>query len=268
MNGLFSNRSAGLAHTRIDWSTTKMHGSNAHLDFGYPWWLSYGHLLILGIAVAVLVLGYTRKWPMIVFGALALWSGAAFAVVRSAINVNSRGSLPTQSFLRSGTGRVLDLGAGTGRSSIMVLEARPQATLVALDLFAHSFEQHFGPGASPQDRLLANLKAAGVEQRATITAADMRKLPFDAASFDAIVSCYAIDHLNRDGVSQSLAEANRVLKPSGDFLMMIISKDPWLQFTFGPLLVHSSTRGPDWWTTRVKEAGFQIVEEGNPPATL
>ena len=35
-------------------------------------------------------------------------------------------------------GRVLDLGAGTGRSSIMVLTERPQATLVASDLFGPS----------------------------------------------------------------------------------------------------------------------------------
>jgi hypothetical protein len=34
--------------------------------------------------------------------------------------------------------------------------------LVALDLFGDSFQRHFGPGDTPQQRLLANLKAAGV----------------------------------------------------------------------------------------------------------
>src|SRR5262249_3550801 len=87
-------------------------------------------------------------------------SGAAFLVARLVLDVNGRPLLPTQSFLRSGVGRVLDIGAGTGRSSIMVLESRPQATLVALDLFAESFEQHFGRGESPQQRLLAQLKGA------------------------------------------------------------------------------------------------------------
>src|SRR6266542_155101 len=113
----------------------------AQLDFGYPWWLSYGHLIVIAAAVALLVLGYARKWskvPMLLVGVVVLWSTVAFLAARFVLDVNGRASLPTQNFLRSGTGRVLDMGAGTGRSSIMVLEARPQANLVALDLFGES----------------------------------------------------------------------------------------------------------------------------------
>ena len=243
----------------------------AHLDFGYPWWLSYGHLPVVAGAVSLLLLGYTRKWskwPLLLLGVLLLWSSAAFLVARFVFDVNGRPSLPTQSFLRSGVGRVLDMGAGTGRSSIMVLGCRPQATLVALDLFAASFDQHFGRGESPQQRLLANLKAAGVEQRATIETADMRNLPFEPAAFDAVVSAYAIDHLNRQGINQSLAEAARVVKPGGDFLLILIAKEPWGLFTFGPLLMHGGTRGPEWWTARLQEAGFQVLEQGTRPVTL
>ncbi len=205
---------------------------------------------------------------MILIGAMTLWSVAAFLVARFGLNANGRLPLPTQKFLTSGTGRVLDMGAGTGRSTLMVLEARPQATVVALDLFADSFEQHFGPGRSGQERLLSNLKAAGVEQRAAIQAGDMRKLPFEPATFDGVVSTYAIDHLDREGITMSLGEASRVLKPGGEFLMMVITKDFWLKFTFGPLLLHSGTRNQAWWMSRLKEAGFQVVEQGTRPATL
>jgi SAM-dependent methyltransferase len=243
----------------------------AHLDFGYPWWLSYGHLIVLAAAVSLWLLGYARKWSkvlLLLVGAAVLWSVAAFLVTRFVVSVNGRASLPTQSFLRSGTGRVLDMGAGTGRSSIMVLESRPQATVVALDLFGDSYERHFGRGRSPKERLLANLQAAGVSDRAAIQTGDMRKLPFEAAAFDAIVSSYAIDHLSRDGIAQSLAEAARVLKPGGEFLLMVVAKDFWLKFTFGPLLLHSGTRGPAWWTSRLQEAGFQVLEQGTHPITL
>jgi ubiquinone/menaquinone biosynthesis C-methylase UbiE len=96
----------------------------------------------------------------------------------------------------------------------------------------------------------------------------MRKLPFEANSFDAIVSSYAVDHLNRQGIKEALAEADRVLKPGGEFLLAVIGKDPWLQFTFGPLLMHSGTRGAEWWTSRLQEAGFQVTENGMRPATL
>jgi len=164
--------------------------------------------------VAQRSMGYTRKWPkwtMLLLGVFALWSGAAFFVARFVLNVNGRATLPTQIFLRSGTGRVIDLGAGTGRSTIMVLEARPLTTVVALDLFGDSFEQHFGSSLSPQQKLLTNLKPAGVERRAAIQTADMRKLPFDSGTFDAAVSSYAIDHLNGEGIRESLAEAARVV---------------------------------------------------------
>jgi len=243
----------------------------ATLDFGYPWWLSYGHLPFVACTAALFLVGYARewaKWLMLLLGVLLVWSTAAFFVARFALDINGRASMPTANFLRSGGGRVLDLGAGTGRSSIMVLEARPQATLVALDLFGESFDQHFGRSSSPQQRLLANLKAAGVDQRATIETADMRQLPFQPASFDAIVSAYAIDHLNRDGVHQSLAEAARVIKPGGDFLLMVVTKEPWLQFAFGPLLMHQGMRGAGWWNSHVQEAGFRIFEEGTRPGTL
>jgi len=240
-------------------------------DFGYPWWLSYGHLPVLAVGAAIFVAGYMRKWPtwlLALSGALILWSGAGFLITRFGFNVNGRASLPTENFLRSGTGKVLDIGAGTGRSSIMVLESRPKATLVAFDLFGDSFEQHFGHGDNPQQRLLENLKAAGVEQRATIATGDMRALPFEPASFDAIVSAYAIDHVNREGTKKALAEAARVLKPRGDFLLMVIAKEPWAQFAYGPLLMHGGPRGPDWWTTQVQEAGFEVLEQGTRPATL
>ena len=126
------------------------------LDFAYPWWLAYGHLAILIPAAALLALGWTRRWSRLFvwpLAAVVLWSAVAFFATRFLMDINGRASLPTQNFLRSGTGRVLDMGAGTGRSSIMVLEQRPQTTLVALDLFGRSYEQHFGPDTSPQQRL-------------------------------------------------------------------------------------------------------------------
>ena len=244
---------------------------SSQINFGYPWYLSYGPLVITAVALSLGLFGYARKWSkvaMILIGAVTLWSVAAFLVARLGLDVNGRLPLPTQRFLASGTGRVLDMGAGTGRSTLMVLEARPQTTVVALDLFAESYERHFGTGQSGQERLLSNLKTAGLENRATIQTGDMRKLPFEAATFDGVVSTYAIDHLGRDGVTASLSEASRVLKPGGDFLMMVIAKDAWLKFAFGPMLLHTGTRSPARWTSLMQDAGFQMVEQGTRPGTL
>jgi len=251
---------------------------HSHINFAYPWPFTYGHLILAVIAAAFLGLAFYRKWPtflLILIGAFTLWSTSAFLLVRFGFDLNGRAIMPTQSFLTSGSGRVLDMGAGTGRSSIMILEARPQTTLVALDSFGESYVEHFGAGGKPQEvldlgrqRLVANLRAAGVEQRATIQPGDMRKMPFPDACFDGIVSAYAIDHLTRDGIRSSLAEASRVLKPKGEFLLMLISKDFWLKYTFGPILLHAGTRPAARWVEFLQNAGFEVVEQGARPATL
>jgi len=243
--------------------------SQTSFDFGYPWWLSFGHLALFGLFVALALgargAGLSRRVliPLVV---LALWAGSV-AVLVYLFGINRVPALPTQAFLGSGTGRVLDLGAGTGRSSIMVLRERPEATLVASDLFGNSFSQHFGAGERPQDRLLRNLKAAGVDGRATIQTADMLKLPFADNAFDAIVSAYAMDHLGRNGAGTALAEAHRVLKPRGDFLLILVANDGWAKLAFGPLLSHGGTYGASWWRGALARTGFEVREEGARPVT-
>jgi ubiquinone/menaquinone biosynthesis C-methylase UbiE len=250
---------------------------HSQINFGYPWPISYGHLILTACLLAVLCLGWLLKWSkalLALLGVAAVWALAAWVIVRFGIDINGRATLPTAAFLPSGVGKVLDMGAGTGRSTLMVLESRPQATVVALDLFGESYEQHFGKtptGESTPDlgraTLLGNLRAAGVDQRATIQPGDMRHMPLESGSFDAIVSSYAIDHLSRDGITQALAEANRVLKPGGQFLLMVIAKDHYLMFTFGPLIAHAHMIAGDFWPRKLRDAGFQILEEGTQPAT-
>ena len=250
---------------------------HSQINFGYPWPINYGHLILAGCLLAIFGLGWARRWSKAVLsllGLAAVWALTAWMVVRFGVNMNGRATLPTAEFLRSGAGKVLDMGAGTGRSTLMVLEARQQATVVALDLFGESYEEHFGKprgGESTVDQgraaLIRNLRAAGVERRATVQAGDMRDMPLESASFDAIVSAYAIDHLTGDGITQALGEACRVLKPGGEFLLMVIAKDHWLGYAFGPLIAHAHMAAADFWAQKLREAGFQIVEEGTQPAT-
>src|SRR4051812_45906426 len=240
-------------------------------DYAYPWWLTYGHLVVTAVVAPLWLIAARRRWPralLVLVTAVTLWSVAAFLVARFGLNVNGPMALPTEHFVESGSGRVLDIGAGTGRSTVMVLQARPHVTAVALDLFGESFDQHFGREGSAIERLRANLRAAGVDARATIQPGDMRHLPFEPASFDAVLSSYAMDHLRRDDSRIAVEEAARVLKPGGDFLLMVITKDRWLQFTFGPLLLHGGMRGPEWWQQTLETAGFAVAEAGTRPATL
>ena len=238
---------------------------HSQINFGYPWYLSWGHLL-LAVPSALAAWRLRNRWVRAVCLVVVFWALSAWAVLQVGLGVQRRATLPTANFLASGAGRVLDLGAGTGRSAMMVLEARPQATLVALDEFGPSFEMHFGKSA--EHLLLENLKAAGVASRVTVEKADMRKIPISDASFDAIVSAYAIDHLGRRGAEETLREAYRVLKPGGEFLFIVTNADFWLRYMAGPLLVHNRMRGMEDWRPILTGPGFQVAEQGNSPGTL
>ena len=95
----------------------------------------------------------------------------------------------------------------------------------------------------------------------------MRQLPFPRL-VRRVVSAYAVDHVNREGLAKALAEAFRVVKPGGDLLLILISNDRWAKFAYGPMLTHGGTRGAAWWTSRLQEAGFQVLEQGTQPVTL
>ncbi len=251
---------------------------HSHINFGYSWYWTYGPLLVTAFVLPLLWLAFARKWPkplLAILGAVTLWSVIAFLVMQFGLNMNGRTTLPTQSFLPSGSGRVLDMGAGTGRSSLMVLEARPGAFVVALDSFSDEYVHHFGnrENGKPvpdqgRERLLLNLKAAGVDQRAAIQAGDMRQMPIESATFDGVVSAYAIDHRTpADEARPSLCFPGPETRRSVS--LMVIAKDLWLKFfDLGPLLMHTRLPGADRWAGLLRDSGFQVIESGTRPGTL
>ena len=96
----------------------------------------------------------------------------------------------------------------------------------------------------------------------------MRQLPYPDATFDAIVSTYAIEHLGSKGAGVALKEAARVIKPGGEFLMMVLNKDAWLNFIWGPMLLHSGTPKMERWVNAFTTLKFDIVEKGMRPGTI
>src|SRR5687767_2084244 len=104
-------------------------------DFGYSWWILNGHLLpmaVVGALAAIAVWRRWRGWLVAAFTVIALWALASFVIVQA---LRFPADLPSEQFLTSGVGRVLDVGAGSGRLTIGVLPARPQTRVTALDIF-------------------------------------------------------------------------------------------------------------------------------------
>ena len=237
-------------------------------DFGYSWPWSYGHLaaagVFVGFGILALLLGW-RKWVVALSAAAALWALAAFVTFDAL--THRPAELPTRRFLESGRGRVLDGGAGSGRATVMVLLARPHASVVALDLFAEGY----GIGGNVPDRLRANARAAGAADRLEIKNGDLRALPFDAGSFDAAVSSFAIDHLGKKGSQQAITEMARVLRPGGQFLLMVLNTDAYVKFAYPLIHYHmyyGHGGGTERWRAALTAAGFEVVEQGTQPATM
>lgn len=100
--------------------------------------------------------------------------------------------------LTPGSGRVLDLCAGTGDLALEIARQHPAASIVAGDFCLEMLQR----GA-----------AKGLNGRAAPLVCDGLRLPFRAASFDAVTVAFGVR--NFEDLAAGLAEICRVLRPGG-----------------------------------------------------
>jgi SAM-dependent methyltransferase len=104
----------------------------------------------------------------------------------------------------SGCKSILDAGCGNGRYSIFLLKhADPDARLTAFDLSRN---------------MLARARRRVGSDRVTFAAADLTRLPYQSAAFDAVVCGWVLEHL--PDPRPGLRELARVLRPGGRLLLM------------------------------------------------
>ncbi|MCK9900778.1 methyltransferase [Parafrankia colletiae] len=108
------------------------------------------------------------------------------------------------------TTRLLDLGAGTGETSLRVLARHPHATLVALD-----------ESAAMLDRAQAQLPTAHLH-------VGRLQDPLPAGPFDLVVSALAVHHLDGPGKADLFTRVAAVLRPGGRFVLgdVVVPDDP------------------------------------------
>jgi len=240
-------------------------------DFGYSWPLTRGHFLVFVLFGSVAAISLWRRWPRWVTALtslLGIWGLAGALITHYVIQINVPVTMPTEHFLASGSGNVVDLGAGSGRATLMVLLSRPRTTVTGLDRYTG----YYGIDDNSPDRLRANARIAGVENRLRVETGDMRELPFKDGAFDGALSVAAMDHLRVDDIPRALAETARVLKPGGEFLFVTINSDVWVKVAF-PTALHGhgywGRQGSEtFWRERMTTAGFDVVEVGTRPAAL
>lgn len=132
-------------------------------------------------------------------------------------------SIADEVVLEADAGRVLDVGCGPGRLTLLVAARAPRLEVVGVDIDAGMI-----------DRARARAAWAGqAGQRVTFVEADVRALPFADESFDVVVSSFSMHHWTE--VETGLAELRRVVRPTG--VVMIYDPPGWF--------VRIESRGPE-----------------------
>jgi len=113
-----------------------------------------------------------------------------------------------------GDEKVLDVGCGNG---FLLLEAAKHLTsgeAIGIDVWSDD------AGQQSADVLRHNAQIEGVASRIDLQNIDARKLPFEAETFDVILSSLALHHMGSGADrKQALQEMIRVLKPGGVILL-------------------------------------------------
>ena len=117
-----------------------------------------------------------------------------------------------------GDEQVLDVGCGHGLLLAGVARRLTTGRAVGIDVWRDEDQARNSPTAT-----LRNMRLEGVDERVEVRTADARRLPFDAASFDVVVSSWALHNIDTVGERErALREIVRVLKPGGRLLLIDI----------------------------------------------
>ena len=226
-------------------------------DFGWaPAWTNGPWIAaLIALATAVVVdVAAPSDWPLAI--ALTLLAASFFAghlFVRTSARYDSA-VLPMVDLVSDADARVLDAGCGAGRTTVAIGRALKTTRIVALDRFDSNYIEGGG-----RTLLEHNLRLAGLDGRVRIERGDLTALPFEADSFDGVVSAHAVDHLG-PATEQGLREVLRVLKPGGRFLLVVWVRG-WAMFSVANVLSFFLQPRRDW-RRLTQRVGFEIADEG------
>lgn len=154
------------------------------------------------------------------------------------------------------TGRVLDVGCGTGTLIVMIARQHPNVRVVGLD-------------PDPKALARAERKAQQAAVSVQLDRAFSDALPYPDDSFDRVFSSLMLHHLEAEQKQKTLREVRRVLKPGGSLHLLDFARPDSRNTTGFVRWVHSHHRLHDNTVERVirlmQEAGFsdaRLVRQG------
>jgi ubiquinone/menaquinone biosynthesis C-methylase UbiE len=145
-------------------------------------------------------------WPGVSWALTGLWMFIGSKVIKLRLRDRFLDALKL-----SGSESVLDVGCGRGLLLIGAAKRLTTGQATGLDLW-RSMDQ----AGNALEVTLANARAEGVEAKVKLETGDMTKMPFPDASFDLVVSSWAIHNVpSAEGRAAACREIARVLKPGG-----------------------------------------------------
>jgi arsenite methyltransferase len=162
-----------------------------------------------------------------------------------------------------GDEHVLDVGCGRGAVLMLAAHRLPAGRAVGADVWRRRDQS--GNSRAAAER---NAEAEGVGDRVEIVDADARDLPFEAASFDVVVSSLAISNIREaGGRAQALREAVRVLRPGGRLRIADDGADRYAAVLRDVGCTDVAVRQLDWRTWYgLPGHHFPLVAAARPPS--
>ncbi len=142
---------------------------------------------------------------------------------------------------------VLEIATGSGEMFRRLVRANPAGRTFGLDL---------SPNMAARTQHRARKEFPGAQSHCG--AVDVRSMPFQNASFDAVVCCYLFELLAQDDIRLTLREIRRVLRSGGIFVLVVIGQDAKF---FNRLYDVAGKLAPAFWGRQVEHAVPDLVQE-------
>jgi SAM-dependent methyltransferase len=181
-------------------------------------------IIVITIAAFLTSLAYPT-WALIlcwILGVILLIAGIlwhlfmGFAANPRKIQLLQRDFLERLERIWDGTGKVLDIGTGSGRTAIEIAKHFPEAQIVGMDLWSKGW-RFFGVSKAQAE---TNSRIENVSNRCVFQQGNALDMPFKDREFQLVVSSFVFHEIGIYDRTELFREAIRVLAPGCIFMIL------------------------------------------------